>query len=99
RFPGRLDPPGAEWLADLYFQALGHLLSHLQGQGEFQRALEYAQRGVRADPLREEMHGELIRLYAALSQHSAALRQYDELERLLKKELGTPPSVATRHLL
>src|SRR5205823_8793832 len=56
------------WLAELYFEALGQLLSHLQGSGEFQRALEYARRGVRIDPLREEMHRELIRIYAALGQ-------------------------------
>jgi class 3 adenylate cyclase/DNA-binding SARP family transcriptional activator len=87
------------WLVELYFQALGQLLSHLQGQGELQRALEYAHRGVRADPLREELHRELIRLYAALGQHPAALRQYDELERLLRKELGAAPSAATSRLM
>jgi adenylate cyclase len=88
-----------QWLAELYFQALGQLLSHLHGSGEFQRALEYARHGVRTDPLREEMHRELIRIYAALGQPSAARGQYRELERLLKKELGDTPSTATRRLV
>jgi DNA-binding SARP family transcriptional activator len=48
------------------------------------------------DPLREEAHHDLIRLYAAAGQPAAALRQYQELERLPKEQLETTPSTATR---
>jgi DNA-binding SARP family transcriptional activator len=86
------------WLAERYFQALHPLLSHLEQKGDLHRALEYAHRGVNADPLREESHAALMRLYAAAGQTAAALRQYRHLERLLKQELGTTPEPATRVL-
>src|SRR5438874_1435341 len=55
-------------------------------------------RAARADPLREEAHYDLMRLYAAAGQPSATLHQYQELERLLRDELGETPSAATRAL-
>jgi predicted ATPase len=87
------------WLAESYFQALGQLLAHLESIGEFERAIHLAQRGVSADPLREEAHRDLIRLYAAVGQTTAALRQYEELQRLLKVGLGSAPGAATRALV
>jgi predicted ATPase/class 3 adenylate cyclase len=87
-----------EWLAERYCQALSELLAHLEQAGEFARALEYARGGVRADRLREEAHRDLMRLLAAAGQPEAALRQYRELERLLKQELEAEPSAATQAL-
>jgi predicted ATPase/DNA-binding SARP family transcriptional activator len=87
-----------EWLTDRYFQALGQLLTLLEQAGELPRALEYARRGVRADPLREEAHRDLMRLLAAAGQPEAALRQYRDLERLLKQELEAEPAAVTRAL-
>jgi predicted ATPase/DNA-binding SARP family transcriptional activator len=84
-----------EWLAERFFQALGQLILHREEAGDLSRALQAAQRGVSLDPLREEAHGHLIRLYAAAGQPAAALRQYGELERRLQEELGTTPSAAT----
>src|SRR5207249_1373074 len=42
-----------EWLAERFFQALGQLVAHLEQAGQLHHALEYARRGVGADPLRE----------------------------------------------
>lgn len=47
----------------------------LEEAGDLTRALEYGQRGVQADPPREEAHYELIRLYAGAGQPTQALRQ------------------------
>jgi len=88
-----------QWLAETYFQALGQLLAHLERASEFERALDYARRGVSADPLREEAHRDLIRLLAAVGQPAAALRQYHELERLLQEQLDGTPEPATRALV
>jgi DNA-binding SARP family transcriptional activator len=90
--------PEREWLADRYFEALWQMIAHLEEAGQLAHALENARRGVRADPLREEAHRELIRLLAASSRPGAAVRQYRELERLLKRELGAEPTAATRAL-
>jgi predicted ATPase/DNA-binding SARP family transcriptional activator len=86
------------WLAERHFQALEALLLHLEEAGDLQRALDVAQRGVRADPLREEAHVALMRLYHAAGQSAAALRQYHELERLLREQLDAPPALATQSM-
>jgi class 3 adenylate cyclase len=87
-----------EWLAERYFQTLEQWIDALQRAGDLEGALEAARRGIRADPLREVSHGALMRIYAALGQPEAALRQYGELERLLRQEMGTEPTPGIRAL-
>jgi DNA-binding SARP family transcriptional activator len=91
--------PEQQRLEELLFQALHRLIALLTQAGEIDRALPFALRAVAADPLREESHRELIRLYAAAGQPAAALRQYQELERILKQELDAVPDAATRALV
>jgi hypothetical protein len=106
-FRGRLLPghyeewilPEQQRLDELFLQVLGQLTTHFERAGDFSRALQYARRAVSADPLREEAQHELIRLLDAAGQPGAALRQYRELERLLKRELGAIPGAATRALV
>jgi DNA-binding SARP family transcriptional activator len=83
-------------LAERFLQTLRQLTAHLERAREFERALQYARRAVSVDPLREEAHELLIRLHAAADQPGAALRQYRELERMLKQEFNAAPSVAAR---
>jgi DNA-binding SARP family transcriptional activator len=87
------------WLAEQYFQALGQLLVELERMEELQSALNYARHGVSMDPLREEAHRNLIRIYVASGQPDAARRQYRELERLLERELDDTPEAASRTLI
>jgi predicted ATPase/DNA-binding SARP family transcriptional activator len=61
-------------------------------------ALPYARRWLALDPLHEPAHQALMKLYAALGQRAAALRQYEECVRLLNNELGVPPSQETNEL-
>jgi DNA-binding SARP family transcriptional activator len=86
-------------LEALFFEALHPLIALLEQAGDRDRALQYALRGVSVDPLREEPHRELMRLYAAAGQPAAALRQYRDLERKLQQEVGEAPSPATRQLM
>jgi predicted ATPase/DNA-binding SARP family transcriptional activator len=85
-------------MSEVYLGALHQQVIALEQAGDPEQALEYARRAVSADPLREEAHYDLMRLYAALGQPSATLRQYQELERVLREELGETPSAATRAL-
>src|SRR5207302_4787759 len=78
--------------------ALQQLVEALEQAGDPEGALEYARRAVSVDPLREEAHYDLMRLHAAAGRPRAALRQYEELERLLREELEETPSAATRAL-
>jgi DNA-binding SARP family transcriptional activator len=82
-------------LSDAYLNALRRLTTLLEQAHDFERALDYAHRAVSADPLREESHRTLMRLYAAVGRPAAALEQYNALEHILKDELDIAPSAAT----
>jgi predicted ATPase/DNA-binding SARP family transcriptional activator len=90
--------PERESVRESQVLALHQLVGVLEGVGERERALAYAHQAVRLDPLREESHCDLMRLYATAGQPAAAERQFQELTRLLSDELGEAPSAATRAL-
>jgi predicted ATPase/DNA-binding SARP family transcriptional activator len=79
-------------LADEAVSATARLANTLAEMGDREGAIEYARRAVAADSLREDTQGDLIRLYAATGQIYQALRQYQEVERSLWKELRALPS-------
>src|SRR5439155_17763741 len=79
-------------------QALEQLAQELEQAAQFERALSYAVRAVNTDPLREEVHRTVMRLYAAMAEPWAALRHYDELIAILKQELDAAPSAPTQAL-
>ncbi len=85
-------------LEEEYLRTLDRLVKYLAQAHDVDRALVYARRAVNADPLREEFHRALMRLYADTEQPAAALEQYHELERLLKEQLNAMPAAATRAL-
>jgi predicted ATPase/DNA-binding SARP family transcriptional activator len=65
---------------------------------EFDTAINYARRWLALDPLHEQAHRELMRLYAWTGQRGAALRQYRECVRIFDQELGVPPLEETTQL-
>jgi DNA-binding SARP family transcriptional activator len=79
-------------------QALASLAALQQSRGDNASTVETLKRLAAHDPLREDVHADIMRLYAALGQPSLARRQYGELARLLKNELGEEPSEAVRRL-
>jgi DNA-binding SARP family transcriptional activator len=81
-----------QWLSERYFVALSELLARLTAAHDLERALVFARQGVRADPLREEAHHDLMRLLVAAEQPEAALRQHEKLARLMEEQLGAEPS-------
>lgn len=85
-------------LAERFLLAVRQQVALLSKAGDTERALDLARRAVAVDPLREDLHTELIRLLAAGDQLEAALRQYRELERLLDTELGEAPSPSLQRL-
>jgi predicted ATPase/DNA-binding SARP family transcriptional activator len=84
--------------AEEHLRALHELAQALGQSGDLEQAIAVGRQAVAADPLREESHCALMRLYAAAGQPSACLRQYQELERVLLKDLGEAPAAATRAL-
>jgi predicted ATPase/DNA-binding SARP family transcriptional activator len=99
--PGFLEPwvlSEREHLAATHFEALCQLAAAREQVGDLEGAVAAAREAVSADPLREEAHYHLMRLYAATGQPAATLRQFQELERLLREELGETPSAEARAL-
>jgi len=98
-------PAFDEWL---FFEAEGlrhdladvlqRLAASHTANGELELAIAATRRWLALDPLHEPAHRTLIHLYALAGQRSAALRQYDECERILAAELDCLPSAETRSL-
>ncbi len=78
--------------------ALDRLVRWHSSQGDFEPALGYARHRLGLDPLDEQAHRSLMRLYSWSGQRSAAVRQYDECVALLELHLGVPPQEATTEL-
>ena len=90
--------PERDRLADLFFQCLRRLVTLLEESGEPSQAIQYARRGVTADPLREGSYVDVMRLLLRSGQPGDALRYFREMERLFQAELDTTPSAAARRL-
>jgi DNA-binding SARP family transcriptional activator len=88
-----------ERLQGMYVRALARLMEYNSSKTEFDRAIECARRILNCDPLREEVHRDLMRLHMHAGQPAAALRQYRHCEDLLREELGVEPAPETRALL
>jgi DNA-binding SARP family transcriptional activator len=65
---------------------------------DYEPAISAARRWLALDPLHEPAARQLMQLYAWTGQRNTALRQYAECVRLLERELGVPPQVATTEL-
>ena len=66
--------------------------------GQAEQAISYARRLVAFDPLNEAAHRLLMQVYFQAGQHSAALKQYQTCEQILRKELNLDPQPETREL-
>ena len=64
----------------------------------WEQAIDYARRRLALDTLHEPAHRQLMLLYAWSDQRAAALRQYQECQRILDAELGVPPLAETAQL-
>ena len=87
---------GRQYLEESFFAALRQLIAQRESEGAWSQAVEYARRGLRIDALREDVQRDLMRCLVAAGQSAQALRQYRELERLLKTQLDLAPETATR---
>ncbi|HJR81089.1 MAG TPA: BTAD domain-containing putative transcriptional regulator [Anaerolineales bacterium] len=79
-------------------EALTSLSEDHGGLGQAEQAIPYARRLVALDPLNESAHRLLMQVYIQAGQHSAALKQYQTCEKILRKELNLNPQPETRAL-
>jgi DNA-binding SARP family transcriptional activator len=68
----------------------------LEARGDLNGAARAVQRLVAADPLREDAHAWLMRLYALAGRRDEARRQYARLRELLDAELSVEPRPETQ---
>lgn len=85
-------------LRELACRVLFDLIAHRIAAGEQREALDTARRLLAIDPLDEEVHRILMRLYSETNQRAQALRQYEVCARTLDQELGIEPEEETTAL-
>lgn len=87
-----------ERLRERAAEALRILIDSYYRRGEYRIGIHYARQLVAIEPLSEAAHGDLMRLCALAGRRNQALAQYEELQRLLRRELGVEPLAETRAL-
>jgi DNA-binding SARP family transcriptional activator len=80
----------------LYLRALGFLMSYHAERHDHEIGIDYAHRILAIDPLREEVHRDLIDMHLASRQPAEALRRYHICEEILQRELGIEPMLETK---
>ncbi|MDP9482690.1 MAG: bacterial transcriptional activator domain-containing protein, partial [Chloroflexota bacterium] len=80
-----------ERLSDAYEDALALVAEHRLLGGDFDGARDAADELLARDPLREEAHATLIRIYGRTGTRPQVLRQYRRMTELLDRELGVEP--------
>jgi TolB-like protein/DNA-binding SARP family transcriptional activator len=79
-------------------EALETLVVRYRDTKNYAMCLQHAVRLLAVDPLREDMHREVMRIHAAQGHINAAMKQYEVCCEILRRELGIQPEVRTREL-
>jgi DNA-binding SARP family transcriptional activator len=82
----------------IYLDTLTWLVHYYKGQRQYEISLGYARKILEVDPLREEIHREVMRLYIESGLRPQALRQFETCREVLKRELGIIPMEETQQL-
>jgi DNA-binding SARP family transcriptional activator/pimeloyl-ACP methyl ester carboxylesterase len=99
------DDPYEDWavgrreaLRGLHLDLLLELAQREEARGELGRAREALARVIASEPAHEVAHVGLMRLHAQAGQRHQALRQYQQLEDALRRDLDAEPEPASRAL-
>ena len=94
-----------EWLIERrdeldleYLSILDELAALLEGGGHLAGATTAVSLLIAADPLQQEAHIRMMRLYVLAGRRGEALRQYEYLRELLITELGVEPIAEAQQL-
>lgn len=87
-----------ERLFQAYQVTLERLIRQKEDTGDYTAALSFAQQLLQCDPLREEVHRHVMRLYDLKGDRAAALYAYQQCAALLQRELDVAPSPATHQV-
>jgi predicted ATPase/DNA-binding SARP family transcriptional activator/DNA-binding CsgD family transcriptional regulator len=87
-----------EGLRSTWLSLLLELAELEEQRGSLVLAIEVLHEAVEREPALEEAHAALMQLFARMGQRQLALRQFDQLRRVLKEELDTEPTAETMRL-
>ena len=87
-----------ERFRSLHLNCLTRLMEFYAGRKDFERSIDLAREILRRDPMREEIHRALMRLYLESGQRTLAMSQYVQCRDLLSQELGVLPLQETMAL-
>jgi DNA-binding SARP family transcriptional activator len=100
-----LDSIYGDWVAaeraryrELYLTTLQYVMSYHVTRHNHQDALRLGQQIAALDPLQEEAHRNLMRLYLNRGEVALAIRQYRQCCHMLETELGCLPTEETQAL-
>jgi DNA-binding SARP family transcriptional activator len=79
----------------MLLRALAKLMVYYGTKGRYEEAIAYGQRILSLDPLREEVHRELMRYHQLAGRRAGALRQFELCRRVLREELDIEPMPET----
>jgi two-component SAPR family response regulator len=87
-----------ERLRQIYLETLDALVAACESNHDVNAGVAYAVRAHHTDPARECTHRALMRLYCLSGDRAAAVRQYEQCEKILRTELGIEPDDETKAL-
>lgn len=87
-----------ERLRLLYLNSLLRLMAYYKHRGAYKEGLACGQQILQHDPLREDIHREVMCLYLRSGQRALAVQQYEICRKLLSVELDIPPMPETQTL-
>jgi DNA-binding SARP family transcriptional activator len=87
-----------ERLRGCYLDCLYYLMFYFTAQVKTAKAISYGQDILANDPLREDVHRHLIRLFMKNGQRCLAVKQYHQCRQVLASELRVAPMKETQNL-
>lgn len=91
--------PLRERLSQRYQRSLINLGKVLEGQDRYEKAIEWYEKGLRADNLEESFYRRLMICYQKLGRHADAVKVYRLCRETLTRSLGVLPSEKTKKVL
>lgn len=85
-------------LRALYVETILRVVQSLRSQGQYDRAIQFAQRVLAIEPAQERAHQHMMFCFIAMGDRSAALRQYEACKQALLADLGVDPAADTTAL-
>jgi two-component SAPR family response regulator len=90
--------PRREALRETYVEALVGVGRCCEARSDSVGAVEWYNRALTVDGLREDVHGRIMQCYAEAGRRSEALAQYERCRKTLSRELGLEPATELRDL-